>query len=144
MNLLCCTPVTCICFGSSWNRVGEFCGRRPDKTVHCVGILHYGWGWNLASMVDVTNSEAKPAALGYVFVPWFSTGTNSARDFGDPKARVIALNRRSKKRLVAVAVASRWGGTTARSAVCAIFRAATRGYFWNWRCGGSSATVVAR
>ena len=25
-----------------------------------------------------------------------------------------------------------------------IFPAATRGYFWKWRCGGSSAAVVAR
>src|SRR6202521_2851612 len=64
--------------------------------------------------------------------------------FGDPKARIVTLKRRSKKRLVAVAVASRWGGTTARSAVCVIFRAATRGYFWNWRGGGGGATLVAR
>src|SRR5450759_3949811 len=33
-------------------------------------------------------------------------------------------------------------GLRSRSAVCAIFRAATRGYFWNWRCGGTSAPVV--
>jgi Helix-turn-helix domain of transposase family ISL3 len=33
--------------------------------------------------------------------------------FGDPKARVITLKRRSKKRLVDVAVAFRWGGTIA-------------------------------
>src|SRR5258708_39107241 len=64
--------------------------------------------------------------------------------FGDPKARVITLKRRSKKRLGAVAVTSRWDGTTARSAVYAIFRAATRGYFWNWRCGGSRAAVLGR
>src|SRR5437762_11526205 len=37
--------------------------------------------------------------------------------FGDPKARVIRLSRRSKKRLAAVAVASRWGGT--QGAACA-------------------------
>src|SRR5262249_30869266 len=64
--------------------------------------------------------------------------------FGDPKARVITLNRRSKKRLVAVAVTSRWAGTTERSAVCAIFPAATLGYFWNWKYGGSTAAAVAR
>src|SRR6266496_1316750 len=46
--------------------------------------------------------------------------------FGDPKARVIRLSRRSKKRLAAVAVASRWGGTIARCGVCAICRVATR------------------
>jgi len=64
--------------------------------------------------------------------------------FGDPQARVITLKRRSKKRLVDVAVASRWGGTTARSAACVIVRAATRGYFWKWKCGGSNAAVEAR
>ena len=32
-------------------------------------------------MVDGTNIEAKPAAVGYVFVPWFSAGADSARDF---------------------------------------------------------------
>jgi hypothetical protein len=52
-----------------------------EKAVHCLGILHYGWAWNLASKMDGTNSEAKPTALGYVFVFWISTGTNGARDF---------------------------------------------------------------
>jgi hypothetical protein len=32
-------------------------------------------------LVNGTTIEAKPAALGYIFVPWFSTGANSARDF---------------------------------------------------------------
>src|SRR5262252_5461541 len=35
--------------------------------------------------------------------------------FGDPNARIITLKRRSKKRLVVVAVTFKWGGTTARS-----------------------------
>jgi hypothetical protein len=52
-----------------------------EKAVHCPGTLHYGWAWNLASKMDGTSSEAKPTALGYVFVFWISTGTNSARDF---------------------------------------------------------------
>jgi hypothetical protein len=60
---------------------GRFWGLKPEKAVHCLGILHYGWAWNLASKMDGTSSEAKPTALGYVFVPWFSTGKNSARDF---------------------------------------------------------------
>jgi len=51
------------------------------KAVYCLGILHYRWAWNLASMMDGTSSEAEPAALGYVFVPWFSTGTDRSRDF---------------------------------------------------------------
>ena len=56
--------------------------------------------------------------------------------FGDPSARVITLKRRSKKRLVVVAVTFIWGGTTARSGACAIFPAATRGYFWKWSAAG--------
>ena len=57
--------------------------------------------------------------------------------FGDPKARVIGLNRRSKKPFVVVAVAVRRAGTIIRFAGCAICRAATRGFSWNWRCAGS-------
>src|SRR5271166_5047355 len=64
--------------------------------------------------------------------------------FGEPKARVITLNRRSKKQPAAVAVASTWAGTTGRCAAYAICRAGTLGYFSNWKCGGSSAAVAAR
>jgi len=32
-------------------------------------------------MMDGTTIEAKTAAVGYIFVPWFSTGTDSARHF---------------------------------------------------------------
>src|SRR6516162_9177540 len=56
--------------------------------------------------------------------------------FGDPKARVIKLKRRSKKRLVV----SRWAGTIASRAGCAICRVATRGFISNWRCGGSPSS----
>src|SRR5260370_37634323 len=56
--------------------------------------------------------------------------------FGDPKARVIKLNRRSKKQRVGAAVAARWAGTTARSAGCAICHAGAPGYVWSWRSGG--------
>jgi hypothetical protein len=61
--------------------VGDFWGWLHEKAVHCLGILHYGWAWNLASMMNGTSSEAEPAALGYVFVPWLSIWTNGARDF---------------------------------------------------------------
>jgi hypothetical protein len=57
--------------GSSWNRVGDFWGWMSDNAVDCLGILHFGRAWNLASMMDGASNEAKPAALGYVFVPWF-------------------------------------------------------------------------
>jgi hypothetical protein len=45
--------------------------------------------------------------------------------FGDPKARVITLRRRSKKRRADVAAGSRWAGTIARSARCGICPAGT-------------------
>ena len=62
----------------------------------------------------------------------------------DPKARVIGLNRRSKKPFVVVAVAVRRAGTIIRFAGCAICRAATRGFSWNWRCAGSTVATAAR
>ena len=46
--------------------------------------------------------------------------------FGDPKARVITLNRRSKKPSAGAAGASRRVGTTARCGACAIFAAYCR------------------
>ena len=69
--------------------------------------------------------------------PGFRSEPTVCGVFGDPKARVIRLKRRSKKRRAAVAVASRWAGTTARFAGCAICRAATRGFSCNWRCAAS-------
>jgi hypothetical protein len=50
--------------GSSWNRVGDFRRRRADKPARSLGILHFNRAWNLASMLDGTSIEAKPAALG--------------------------------------------------------------------------------
>jgi hypothetical protein len=35
---------------------------------------------NLASLMDGASIETSTAALGYVFVSWFSTGTDGARD----------------------------------------------------------------
>lgn len=64
--------------------------------------------------------------------------------FGDPKARVITLVRRSKKRVAVSAGASTPVGTTARFAGYATCRAATPASTWNWRFGGSPAEVAAR
>ena len=64
--------------------------------------------------------------------------------FGDPKARVITLVRRSKKRCAAY-VGQRIGvGTIARFAARAICPTGTRASTSNSRCGGSIAEVVAR
>ena len=52
----------------------------PNKPLRYLVFLHYGWAWNLASMADGTDSEAKAAAMGCIRVPWFSTATD-ARHF---------------------------------------------------------------
>src|SRR6201982_4243842 len=62
--------------------------------------------------------------------------------FGDPKACVIKLKRRSKKRHAAAAVGSRWAGTTANRGGCVICRVATRG-FTSERGGGGSACALS-
>ena len=64
--------------------------------------------------------------------------------FGDPKARIIRLRRRSKKRCAVVVDASVRAGTTARFAAYAIFRAATRGYISNLKFGAYFAGGVAK
>src|SRR5215204_1869426 len=64
--------------------------------------------------------------------------------FGDPKARVITLRRRSKKQRADAVAGCRRGGTTARSVVCAICPVETRGYSWSWRCGVSIAAAAAK
>ncbi len=64
--------------------------------------------------------------------------------FGDPKARVIILKRRTKKQFVPH-VARRTGVfMIAKSAVCAISPVAIHGYFWNWKYAASNAGVAAR
>jgi hypothetical protein len=64
--------------------------------------------------------------------------------FGDPKARIIRLARRSKKHAAVVVDACIRGGTIARSAACVIFRAVTREYFLNSKCDAFFAGVVAK
>jgi hypothetical protein len=64
--------------------------------------------------------------------------------FGDPDERIVRLERRSKKRLVAVAgscVTAGMIGAYGRFATC---RAQDVGFFWNSKCGASHAAVVAQ
>jgi hypothetical protein len=63
--------------------------------------------------------------------------------FGDPKARIIRLSRRSKKRSAARADASTAVGTIARYVACAIFRAGTREYILSSKCDASFAGHAA-
>jgi len=64
--------------------------------------------------------------------------------FGDPKARVITLVRRSKKRFVAVVAEFTPGGTTGAHGAFAICPVATRVFIWRSRCGACSAEVAAK
>jgi hypothetical protein len=59
--------------------------------------------------------------------------------FGDPRARVIKLNRIEKKRVVRDAVKNIEIFMTARFAESEIFRAATQGFILNWRFVASTA-----
>jgi hypothetical protein len=63
--------------------------------------------------------------------------------FGDPKARLITLVRRTKKRSVVTADWSIERGTTERSGGCEICPPPTCGFAWSWRSGAFSAAAVA-
>lgn len=64
--------------------------------------------------------------------------------FGDPKARIIQLERRQKKRCAGVA--GRYTGvlTTARPVWSGTSRAGMRGFTWKWRYGAFPAGGAAR
>jgi len=64
--------------------------------------------------------------------------------FGDPKARIIKLVRRSKKHAVAIVDASITAGTIARFAACAISHAQTRGYISSSKFDASFAGFAAK
>lgn len=64
--------------------------------------------------------------------------------FGDPKARVIILQRRQKKQYAPSVVKHNGVFMTVSNAVFATFRVATRGCFWNWRFDASTVGVAAR
>jgi hypothetical protein len=64
--------------------------------------------------------------------------------FGDPKARVITLKRRSKKRSAAAVVERTWAGTTDARGAFAICPVATRASIWNSMCVESCARVAGK
>ena len=111
-----------------------------EKPVHWLGFLPYK-----AVLIWHAGWMARTAKLrrrlwdAYCF-PGFWPEPTVRGIFGDPKARVISLKRRSKN---AAAVGwVRWAGTTARSVGCAIYHAGHAD--WNWRCGALTATNVGR
>src|SRR6202795_3199338 len=55
---------------------GRFWGLMLEKAVHCLGILHYGWAWNLASKMDGPSSEAKRRSMSQ-FYAWLGKKKSS-------------------------------------------------------------------
>jgi len=64
--------------------------------------------------------------------------------FGDPKARVILLIRRQKKRGAVLVGLLIGASTTGRPGVFETCRAGMRGSIWNWRFDASSAWGAGR
>jgi hypothetical protein len=64
--------------------------------------------------------------------------------FGDPKVRVIRLERRGKKLRAEPVDSSNTLGTTGRSVGYAICRAGTCESIWTWRSAASTADVAAK
>lgn len=77
-------------------------------------------------------SKKKRLVDGYQF-PGFRPKTTIKGIFGDPKARVIRLERRQKKRFAAHAENLIEVITTERCAGYGIYRAARCGFIWKWR-----------
>src|SRR5713226_4571861 len=74
--------------------------------------------------------------------PGFRPQTTVRGVFGDPKARVVTLVRRSKKRSAAAAVACTRAGTIGAYGGFAIFPVATRASTWRSRSGACRAGVA--
>ena len=62
--------------------------------------------------------------------------------FGDPKAVILKLSRRRKKRCAVDVVAGVVVTTTADSSKCGIFRAETDVFTWKWTFGGWTVRAV--
>jgi hypothetical protein len=69
--------------------------------------------------------------------PGFSPEHTLSGIFGDPRARVITLKRRGKKRSVAPVVGFTTPSTTGRSAGFATCPVERCGFIWPWRFAGS-------
>ncbi len=65
--------------------------------------------------------------------PGFTPARELKGVFGDPKARVIRLNRRSKKQSAVLVVQSTVAGTTKRPGKRATFLAETTAFTWSSR-----------
>jgi len=63
--------------------------------------------------------------------------------FGDPNARIVCLDRRSKKRFAVVAGRFITAGTTVRNGKFATCLAQDFGLLWNSKCDASPAAAAA-
>ena len=64
--------------------------------------------------------------------------------FGDPKARVIELRRKGKKRYVLYARKHQQATTITRCGEYATYRVGTYGFIWSWKYAESIAGSVRR
>src|SRR4030065_2749913 len=87
-------------------------------------------------------SRKRPRLLAAYRFPGFRPLEEIHGIFGDPKARVVTLVRRSKKQSALPAAGRIRVGTTARRAGCAISPAAIRGFIWRSRFGAYAAEAV--
>jgi len=76
--------------------------------------------------------------------PGFYPKANIQGMFGDPKARVITLVRRQKKRPVVFAGQFTGVFTIERYGVCGIYPMETRAFIWMWKSDGFSAGSAGR
>jgi hypothetical protein len=89
-----------------------------------------------------SRKRARRLTDAYAF-PGFRPQTLVRGIFGDPKARIVALVRRSKKRCVVFAGESIAAGTIGAPAWFATCRRAIHACTWSWRSGAWTAGNAA-
>ena len=129
-------------FGSSGSRVGDLMGWTWQKALWILAFRHFAGCWSLASGVD-GEIEATAASVGWIFIRSFRAQAAVRGVFGAPDVVIVRLDRRSKKRFAGAVGWRRRAGTTGACGRFATCRVRGFGLSWNWRCGASTAVVVA-
>lgn len=128
--------------GSSRNRVGQKIARNAGKPRGYLvfGIFNAPQNWHHVCMA---NSKKRQRRLwdAYAF-PGVRPQSTVRGVFGDPKARVIILKRRSKKQSAGAVVERNRVGTTGVCDRYAILPVATCASTWRSRYGACSAEVA--
>src|SRR5450755_4091761 len=96
-------------------------------------------GGNCEHVCMATSTKRLRRLWGAYAFPGFRPRPTVRGVFGDPKARVITLERRSKKRPAAAVVERSWVGTTGGRVRFAICPAAIRVFISSSRFGASNA-----